>query len=72
MASVWSWLSIPILLIVLFFIMANPDFSLRKVGLIFWIIGILSFLYGLFTGSLLLMFLAIIIIYLRGTGKLGA
>jgi hypothetical protein len=72
MASVWAWLSILIFIIVLFLIMANPDFRLKKVGFIFWIISMLSFLYGFLVGSLVLMFLAIVIIYLRGTGKLGA
>ena len=67
--SMWAWLSIPILIVVL--LLFSPELNFEKVGIIFWIISILTFLYGFCSGSLVLMYLAIIIIYLRASGKLG-
>jgi len=70
-AGIWTLLAIPAFIIILFLFGADPNFSLRKVGFVFWFISFIALLYGFCSGSFLLMCIGIGIIYLRASGKLG-
>ena len=71
-AEIWSILAIPIFICLLFLFGLNEGFSLKKVGVVFWIIGAISSIYGFFSGINILIYLSVIIIFLRASGKLGA
>lgn len=71
MAGIWSLLAVPVFVIELIIVGMGPDFSLGKVGGIFWAISAVAMIYGLMNGSLILMLGSITIVYLRGSGRLG-
>jgi len=70
-AGIWTILAIPIFIIVLFLFGTDANFSLKKVGIVFWIISLIALIYGYCSGSFILMCIGIGIIYLRASGKLG-
>jgi len=70
-SEIWTMIAIPIFIIVLFLFGTDANFSLGKVGAIFWIVSLIALIYGYYSGSFILMCIGIGIIYLRASGKLG-